>query len=636
MAVVDLYCDPVSGDDANDGAIGTPMKTLNAIIENKKGASTLHSNGDTVNIHCKAGDYPEVKYNSGASTGNSLMVWANTYSGGRDFVIDLWSGETGTINLTGSASCLYVTSSSITTIGSITFRNTKFIPASGAGYVFRISDSWKVIVDDSCTFDLSNAASDLRYFAAYAVALTDPEFTLTGPHTIDMQDDDIDFMYWMGGAKMHITDVTITGMAGGGDLIRIKNNCDDLKIDNVINTDHDGTGEVLNAVLMNCKSCTSCIVTNITAYGYAGGIQFEYPPQSYYFADINITLTQANLSGVGFKLGANQAWDGFAFNSAAKSVTKTDAFLYYTSVDTTDFLRVMGGGDGHAENGMYRVASITDKDTIVLVDDPTDGTNETDGLCDLVGLLGDFEGSGTIRDISVVITGGGGTNQHAMMFGVGCNGASIRNLTASGGNYQIVVKGNSCSYDNIVAYGANCLLIGRGKGNTINHATLIATSGYALAWSLNQDNVEPKNNSVTNSVMYALSGAGTLAVYGPTAGTEHYDIDLDYNVYWKGSGVTNLTELGTVNCDTLAAIQAKWLAWSEMHPLNDANSLVVDPRIANPAGGDYRILNPVLFQSGRPDALSRNQYIGAYAPEFKVRRIRGRERYQPGTFLYGY
>jgi hypothetical protein len=133
------------------------------------------------------------------------------------------------------------------------------------------------------------------------------------------------------------------------------------------------------------------------------------------------------------------------------------------------------------------------------------------------------------------------------------------------------------------------------------------------------------DNYIVNNIMDGIDSLNTLTFdFNPLEGKNI----VDYNCYQAGSA--SLSNLGSDDLDTLAELQAKWVAWPEdsaswylsTSKTSDTNSIEADPLFIDPDNYDLRLRpeSPALndgkegsMGGWQPFALANQEYRARYA-----------------------
>jgi hypothetical protein len=212
------------------------------------------------------------------------------------------------------------------------------------------------------------------------------------------------------------------------------------------------------------------------------------------------------------------------------------------------------------------------------------------------------------------------------MLGYGCNNAYCANNYISGGDYQIVVKGNSNVLENNIAYGPMACYIVDANDTTIRNNTFVGTSNFALRWIkvLTYD-AGPLYSYIENNIFYAAAGCA-YAVDIATVNNTYYGW-LDYNCYFGGD--INVIRFNSVGYSTIAALVAGqiWKDWREQNL--DQYSIVANPQFVDAANGDFRLqTGSPCVNAGKPTVATGWTSIGAWQGEQVLDSdVRYRDRY---------
>lgn len=316
------------------------------------------------------------------------------------------------------------------------------------------------------------------------------------------------------------------------------------------------------------------------------------------FQIIDSTITRTNVSGTG-KLFSLEGTIG-TFD-VQRNTINTDNM---THVDCAN----MGAGD-YVESLKFNDNAITGGSMIVFIEDhdirllEIDGNTITSSYDNTKFSIGRSSGAITNYIYAAKISNNKMTNTGSqgscMLIGTNCFGAQIYNNDVEStftGNFGIVIKGNHNNIFNNRIKSGHPIYIGGGQYNTVWNNTAIAISGRAFHWNLElTDLTIAKFNDIFNNIFDASAG-GAYAVEDKTTTGNHWDNRFDYNVLIAGS--IDLARLDGADYNTIAAMQAKWAAWSSFWPGNDQNSFE----------------GRVIRQMGRPGVFGDRPHVGAVPP----------------------
>jgi hypothetical protein len=258
-------------------------------------------------------------------------------------------------------------------------------------------------------------------------------------------------------------------------------------------------------------------------------------------------------------------------------------------------------------------------------------TNGAYAFC--IGLDGGYTdpiGGVVIRNNTVQCTGAGRTS-HAILVGNNVKIGEVSYNNISGGNYQLVIKGQTITAHHNILNGPKTLLLkGAAYCNVFNN-TCYATGGtgsYALGLS-QQNNTGAgiyyqHHNQIYDNIFDAGNAAYVIGTDADLYGI--YGVSDDYinnNCYVNGtSGFARLeltTNTATVIPD-LATMKTTWLMWTNHgvvnFPLNDTNSISIDPKFKNVDSNDFSLLgNSPCINAGTPTPNGGKTTIGAWQPK---------------------
>ncbi len=160
------------------------------------------------------------------------------------------------------------------------------------------------------------------------------------------------------------------------------------------------------------------------------------------------------------------------------------------------------------------------------------------------------------------------------------------------------------------------LRLSGGRYNKFQYNTCYVIGQRGVYWSNSQGGNIPQRNIITNNIFDA-SGGGVWAVgSSDDVITDPCDNYINYNCYNAGS--SGVARLDGTTYNTIAAMTAKWKAWSDVWPGNDANSIIADPQFMNAANEDFRLksTSPCL-NTGESSLYSGKTTIGAWQPNAK-------------------
>lgn len=165
--ILDLFLDPVDGDDANTGrseeqAVKTPLRIANLI--------PLTINGD-VEVHMKSGIalLPERGWFLGPRTALGLI---------HIFADELWDPDVYTVTLTAAAlagTTLYVVKTSGLVVDALAGQSIRFTTGAAAGQYRRIRDNTATDINLIAAFDPAPGVGDIYELFTNNVALQAPE-----------------------------------------------------------------------------------------------------------------------------------------------------------------------------------------------------------------------------------------------------------------------------------------------------------------------------------------------------------------------------------------------------------------------------------------------------------------------------
>ena len=252
------------------------------------------------------------------------------------------------------------------------------------------------------------------------------------------------------------------------------------------------------------------------------------------------------------------------------------------------------------------------------------GNNITSSVALTKFCIGKDSGVGTYTLSGFVIKNntltGTMVNGHCIFLGTNCYGAEVSHnifTSTAVGDWGIVIKGNYNNVHHNYVKSANCMYLysydaDTCQGNKVEHNSIYAIGGFACNWA----GTNPKNNIIRNNIFDA-SGGGIYALHG----AEHYDNLVNYNCYKAGSSGT--VYLDGADYSTEEALQAKWAAWSDTWPENDAHSIMADPLYLDVSNADFRLKpgSPCL-NTGKPTLGSGYTSMGAWQQKQGARRRR--------------
>ena len=232
-----------------------------------------------------------------------------------------------------------------------------------------------------------------------------------------------------------------------------------------------------------------------------------------------------------------------------------------------------------------------------------------------------------------------------MLIGTNVQGGEIAYNTCvqnKADDWGIVLKGGNIVCHHNIVTGPHSLYISGSRGCLVTNNSCYngGTALPALKVADNQDSTTPINNEIYNNVFLGI-GASALCVSVDEGEEYHWDTYFDYNCYWTDNAT--VATLGTINCDLVDGLVDLLTAWSVTwtaanatdtriaFSANDSHSLVMNPALRNPAGGDFVPTNNLLLYSGKPDADGRASYIGALHPKVGEPFDKNRWRYSGMT-----
>lgn len=216
---------------------------------------------------------------------------------------------------------------------------------------------------------------------------------------------------------------------------------------------------------------------------------------------------------------------------------------------------------------------------------------------------------------------------HCIMAGYGMSGVEIAYNDAGGGDWGVVAKGHQPLIHHNVLFGVKPLYVVHSLNAIIANNICFSTSGPACQFGA-QGAYYSKGATVLNNIFDA-SGGGSYALVSTDA-TAVLTHMMDRNNYVGGSGA--MADLGGTDCDTVAEMQAKWLALGKELEANDANSSELDPMFKDITLRDFRLGNIKLLSLAL-DSRDGLIGVGALLPIFRRRRTRNR-RYSPKRLEY--
>lgn len=236
-----------------------------------------------------------------------------------------------------------------------------------------------------------------------------------------------------------------------------------------------------------------------------------------------------------------------------------------------------------------------------------------------------------------------GDRSHVILFGQGCDGALAENNTCLNGDYSIVIKAEDCRIIGNKATGETPFILKGANRNIVLHNTFHSTavggSAACIEFSDKSPVVENLNgvlyskcsgNIIMNNIISCASGISNRLMFEYDIGDGSWAEDtddgplrqnnlIDYNVYSMGNGA-NFAYVDSANVATFAAwktkmanVEADGLPYCKLYPLNDANSVAIDPRLVDPENGNFRPQIRVIGSDG--------QMIGAPVPAHIANRI---------------
>ena len=257
---------------------------------------------------------------------------------------------------------------------------------------------------------------------------------------------------------------------------------------------------------------------------------------------------------------------------------------------------------------------------IYIVNEPVSfaeicGNTVTSSLVNTVFQIGLDSGTGTnilsgfvIKNNMLTKTSTAG---HCILLGTNCYGAEVSHntfISTDADDYGIVLKGCYNNVHHNICKAANAMYISRGQYNKVRYNTCYAIGGYCFGWFV-QDTTNPVKNVITNNIFDA-SGGGQYAMYDLNMDA-HYDNYIDYNCYKTGSSA--VARLADTNYDTIATLTAKWTAWSDVWPGNDAHSIIADPQFMSVANNNFKLrYNSPCLNTGEDTLQDGQTSIGAW------------------------
>ncbi len=209
------------------------------------------------------------------------------------------------------------------------------------------------------------------------------------------------------------------------------------------------------------------------------------------------------------------------------------------------------------------------------------------------------------------------TATHVLFMGLGVPGAIIRNNTIiapvaiddPSTAFGIVIKsddakvtGNRLYYVNSGTGVTTGMYLSGGLRGLFEHNT-IYTSGTAMAVDVHQDYGDsggttgaPIGGVVRDNIIYSTDGLALSVDPNDDTNPELWQLEIDHNLYWTGG--TNVWDVAGSAALSKAALvadsslmSAGWLAEmpASISRENDTASLCGDPRLVNPATGDFRV-----------------------------------------------
>lgn len=562
FAATPIYVDPDDGNDANNGTtVALAKKTVDA---------AMNAVDDGGTVKCIAGTYTdatqgaswELEFDSGVDKSvtfepNSSTAITWTFPAGTTRALEFYAGVGAGKTITFDTITLVIT---------------------GSGYIRKLATNKHSIVFQDCTVDAS--ASDFNYFiyaqaeTTQASSITFTDCTVTAPNFLFGPEFDLNVVKFDG--------CTITAPDGFVYL--------------------DGAAVDLNTLIV--KDCTITTTTADTRFIETGDfttlgsivlkgntvsstwsfIEWANPVTNRVLVEDNtITVTDAGPHSairLGYIFNSESYWDQNAVSYSVGGIAKNEGEIY----------ECINAHDSGAAN------------------EPPTGANWQEQW--LVAELAPVKVIGNTVSFS---TEG---QAHGIYIGFGCDYAEVSHNTVTGGDYQLVVKGRGCNVHHNILYGPQTLYLISRNGSMVWNNTCYSTANLSIAINPQETTYSSENIIVNNIFSGDTTHTYSMDIPDATTGVNNY---VNYNCYLAGA--SGLVTLGGTACADLAAIQARWTAWSNTYPDNDANSIVADPLFMDAANADFRLkpTSPCL-NAGRPTLGSGYTDMGAWQRISRIRR----------------
>jgi len=194
--------------------------------------------------------------------------------------------------------------------------------------------------------------------------------------------------------------------------------------------------------------------------------------------------------------------------------------------------------------------------------------------------------------------------------GSGCDNSECGYNEVSGGDIQLVVKGDGGRVHHNVLYGAQTLYAKEAQRTAFINNTCHATDGYAFKW-INDGTQDPEYCLVENNIFVLTCAAAADKAVLFNNDDNPFNCRFDYNCYYAPNGA-DISNLGGARA-SLAELQAAWASYDFGFPDNDSHSKETDPQLTDPAGGEFTLQpGSACFNTARPTPDGGYVSIGAW------------------------
>jgi hypothetical protein len=523
------YVDKSAADDTGDGTIGSPKKLVNS------GILLAIADGDIINISADAytgsGEFGTVAYPRILTTQDDV-----------DFTIQPWTGQgAGDLVMTGATFDMYIAGDG----GTVTLQD--FTLTGTSLGVYNADGSTKGLILDNMTMGLAAKTGRALFLGSADGVLTERAVMVQNGCTL------LGSIHNTTSSNLTVENSTINTASNSYNAIHFGAGIGDVLIDTVDITASGSKGGIVFVDIAYTKTHiggTIRIKDSTINRAQSYGIKFS-GCQTDVIEIINTTIHASGATGVGTAIAIGEDYHDVFWGVGGEYKDGTGDTPAYPS-------RVI-----HA-NRFFRCKV----DHTAAQDDyePGIGASWEDNWYEYLPIQ-------FVRVIGCTVTNDTDGQAHTLLIGSPVRGAEIAYNNFEGGDFGMQIKGHACHVHNNISTSPHAIRPVGGQNCIVNNNVAKSMEASPAIAVGDSSGIDGDGTIIRNNIILNTSTGPCLSVPA-----EAGDVYCDYNLYYN-SGTGPLAIIYGTDCDTLAEIQAAWIAAG--YPDNDQHSVVRNPGTSN-------------------------------------------------------